>query len=147
MSPFFNCFNKNEYNNSEKRGDKMLDNFSDYEKSMVVELYNRILGSNKNLQINYIKNKINLKKKKTNISMSTEELINYFSFKTFSEKKTIYFYIVYLVLSLNEQTTTQYELLEKMRNSYLISQNKKRILYKLAYEKIDFEEKIELNLK
>ena len=71
----------------------MLDNFSDYEKSMVVELYNRILGSNKNLQINYIKNKINLKKKKTNISMSNEELINYFSFKTFSEKKTIYFYI------------------------------------------------------
>ena len=103
------------------------------------------VGSNKNLQINYIKNKI--KKKKANISMSTEELINYFSFKTFSEKKTIYFYIVYLVLSLNEQTTTQYELLEKMRNSYLISQNKKRILYKLAYEKIDFEEKIELNLK
>ena len=125
----------------------MLDNFSDYEKSMVVELYNRILGSSKNLQINYIKNKINLKKKKANISMSNEELINYFSFKTFSEKKTIYFYIVYLVLSLNEQTTTQYELLEKMRNSYLISQNKKRILYKLAYEKIDFEEKIELNLK
>lgn len=130
-----------------RKGIKVLDNFSDYEKSMVVELYNRILGSNKNLQINYIKNKINLKKKKTNISMSNEELINYFSFKTFSEKKTIYFYIVYLVLSLNEQTTTQYELLEKMRNSYLISQNKKRILYKLAYEKIDFEEKIELNLK
>ena len=130
-----------------RKGIKVLDNFSDYEKSMVVELYNRILGSNKNLQINYIKNKINLKKKKANIIMSNEELINYFSFKTFSEKKTIYFYIVYLVLSLNEQTTTQYELLEKMRNSYLISQNKKRILYKLAYEKIDFEEKIELNLK
>ena len=130
-----------------RKGIKVLDNFSDYEKSMVVELYNRILGSNKNLQINYIKNKINLKKKKANISMSNEELINYFSFKTFSEKKTIYFYIVYLVLSLNEKTTTQYELLEKMRNSYLISQNKKRILYKLAYEKIDFEEKIELNLK
>ena len=130
-----------------RKGIIVLDNFSDYEKSMVVELYNRILGSNKNLQINYIKNKINLKKKKANISMSNEELINYFSFKTFSEKKTIYFYIVYLVLSLNEQTTTQYELLEKMRNSYLISQNKKRILYKLAYEKIDFEEKIELNLK
>lgn len=125
----------------------MLDNFSNYEKSMIIELYERILGSNNNLQIDYIKNKINLKKKKTNTSMSTEELINYFSFKTFSEKKTIYFYIVYLVLLLNEQTTTQYELLEKMRNSYLISQNKKRILYKLAYEKIDFEEKIELNLK
>ena len=79
--------------------------------------------------------------------MTTEEIINYFAFKTFSERKTIYFYGVYLILSLNEQTTTQFVLLEQMRNGYLISQNNKRELYKLAYDKIDFEKRVELTLK
>ena len=147
MNPFFNAYKKYEYNNNDKKGIMMLDNFSNYEKSMVIELYERIIGIEHKTKINYIRNMINLKKKKKLFSMTTEELINYFSFKTFSERITIYFYIVYLILSLNEQTTLQFILLEQMRSSYLISQNKKRKLYKLAFDKIDFEERLELALK
>ena len=125
----------------------MLENFSNYEKSMVIELYERVIGTEHSFKIDYIKNMIKLKKKKRLFSMTTEEIINYFAFKTFSERKTIYFYGVYLILSLNEQTTTQFVLLEQMRNGYLISQNNKRELYKLAYDKIDFEKRVELTLK
>lgn len=147
MSPFFNAYQKSEYNNSDKKGRMMLENFSNYEKSMVIELYERVIGTEHSFKIDYIKNMIKLKKKKRLFSMTTEEIINYFAFKTFSERKTIYFYGVYLILSLNEQTTTQFVLLEQMRNGYLISQNNKRELYKLAYDKIDFEKRVELTLK
>lgn len=125
-----------------------FDNFSEYEKKYLVELFKRILDENdlnekeKSKILESFKLKINCKSKYKNISMSNDELITYFTEKDSNTKKTIYYYILYYCLYFDIYSLKQYELLSNIEKIFMISERTKKNLYRLAYEKLDIENKI-----
>ncbi len=125
-----------------------FDNFSEYEKILLVNLFQRVLcvdelkEGDKNRISEILRVKINCKRKFKLSSKSDEEIINYFSKKDNKIKKIIYYNLLYFCLHYDTYSLKQYEYLHTIEKSFMILDNTRKNIYRLVYEKIDIENKI-----
>lgn len=128
----------------------MFNDFNDYDRSLIFDLYVKVLFCDVVLnkeKLNNLKKLLNVKYNHKINDLKVNDIIVYFKDKSFSKRKIIYFNLLYLLLSKDTITVNQYEYLNNIKESFMINNYLNKDIYKIAFEKIDLDLKIDKLLK
>lgn len=128
----------------------MFNDFNDYDRSLIFDLYVKVIFCDVILnkdKINNLKKLLNVKHNHKINDLKVNDIIVYFKDKQFSKRKIIYFNLLYLLLSKDTITVNQYEYLNNIKESFMINNYLNKDIYKIAFEKIDLDLKIDKLLK